>query len=574
MPSVNRYYSSTAIDTTLKFAITDPDATSFEVNSTAGFPTSYPYTLALGYDLSNEELVTIIGASGTILTVGLTVAGGPSVAGRGVDGTNNQTHVAAEAVKHVISARDMTEAQAHIAAEAGAHGITGSFVGTTDAQALTNKTITGGTVNATTLQQGGIQAVTTTGTQTLTNKTLTSPAINTPTIDAPTITGTITGAVITSANIVDGTITGSDIASGTITSTNIADGTIVNADINASAAIATTKISGTAVTLAGTETLTNKTISDLNLNALTSTSVPLVITNAQPAPQALTDASVSGAVATYTLASAPTFSPGDRVKISVELTWVGTVGNVYNPFNFDNVMVSTVSGNTFTVSYNVAPPSGSGIFVSGSVQKISPTNTIAIRNSVGTLLNAMDSQGQWTSDTYVNAGNISASASTGATTITTGTGRTLNLMLNNASSTVSQLGFAFYGTTQANWSQTTTLNFTSNGALISTGYNYGTVTKSNSSTAVTSSGVTNGSGILLLQSDTLVAFYGYVLYNRRYDITAIGNSTTTRYTGTFNSDVAGINGIATNLVYLNSSGFTTGINGSASLTAKGIRYGA
>lgn len=178
MPAVNRYYSSVAVDTTLKFAITDPDATSLEVNSTAGFPTSYPYTLALGYDLSNEELVTIIGASGNILTVGVTVAGGASAAGRGVDGTNNQTHAAGEAVKHVISARDMTEAQAHIAAEAGAHGITGSFVGTTDTQTLTNKTITGGTVNPTTLQQGGVPAVTTTGTQTLTNKTLTSPKVN------------------------------------------------------------------------------------------------------------------------------------------------------------------------------------------------------------------------------------------------------------------------------------------------------------------------------------------------------------------------------------------------------------
>ena len=45
--------------------------------------------------------------------------------------------------------------------------------------------------------------------------------------------------------------------SGTITSTMIADGTIVNADINASAAIDKTKISGTAVTLSDSATVTN-----------------------------------------------------------------------------------------------------------------------------------------------------------------------------------------------------------------------------------------------------------------------------------------------------------------------------
>jgi hypothetical protein len=180
MPAVNRYYSSVAVDTTLSFSISSTDL-SLVVGSTAGFPTSYPYTLAIGYDLNNEELVTIVGASGTTLTIGTTVAGGANIAGRGVDGTNDQAHVAGEAVKHVISARDMTEAQAHIAAESGAHGVTGAIVGTTDLQTLSSKTLA-----------------------------------------SPTITGTITGAVVTSANIVDGTI--------------------VNADINASAAIADTKL--------------------------------------------------------------------------------------------------------------------------------------------------------------------------------------------------------------------------------------------------------------------------------------------------------------------------------------------
>jgi len=280
MPAVNRYYSSVAVDTTLSFSITSSDLT-LVVGSTAGFPTSYPYTLAVGYDLSNEELVTIVGASGSTLTVGTTVAGGANIAGRGVDGTNDQAHAAGEPVKHVISARDMAEAQAHIAAEADIHGLAvagpagasgGTVVGTTASQTLTNKTITGGTVNATTLQKGGLPVVTTTGVQELTDKTLTSPIIA-----SPTISGTITGSVVTSANIVDGTITGtdiatgtitstnildgtvtgSDIASGTITSTNIADGTIVNADISASAAIAASKLSGV-VTPTSSDILTNK----------------------------------------------------------------------------------------------------------------------------------------------------------------------------------------------------------------------------------------------------------------------------------------------------------------------------
>lgn len=89
-----------------------------------------------------------------------------------------------------------------------------------------------------------------------------------------------TGAV-TSNKILDGTIVNADINasaeiaktkisgtaitaadSGTVTSTMIADGTILNADINASAEIAKTKIAGTAVTLADTGTVTSTMLLD------------------------------------------------------------------------------------------------------------------------------------------------------------------------------------------------------------------------------------------------------------------------------------------------------------------------
>lgn len=133
--TVNRYYSSTAVATTLTAGVSD-SATTLPVGVTTGFPGSFPYTLILEKDTANEEVVTVTSAAGLNLTVT-----------RGADGTTAVAHALGATVEHGVSARDYREPQEHIAASSGVHGISGAVVGDTDTQTLTGKTLTTPTVN-------------------------------------------------------------------------------------------------------------------------------------------------------------------------------------------------------------------------------------------------------------------------------------------------------------------------------------------------------------------------------------------------------------------------------------------
>jgi hypothetical protein len=127
---MSRYYSNTAVETTLSAGITS-SATTIQVAATTGFPASVPFTLALDAGASGEELVSVTAVAGTTLTVT-----------RGFDNTTAVAHSAGAVIRHVHSAIDFKNSRDHEAATA-AHGATGAVVGTTNTQTLSNKTISG-----------------------------------------------------------------------------------------------------------------------------------------------------------------------------------------------------------------------------------------------------------------------------------------------------------------------------------------------------------------------------------------------------------------------------------------------
>ena len=131
-----RYYSSTAVTTTLSSTISASDS-QINVASSSGFPSSYPYTLILEKDSANEEIVTVTGVVGSALNVT-----------RGVDGTSARSHTAGTSVEHGVSALDFTDFRSHQAGAANVHdiGSTASVVGTDTTQTLTNKTLTSTTL--------------------------------------------------------------------------------------------------------------------------------------------------------------------------------------------------------------------------------------------------------------------------------------------------------------------------------------------------------------------------------------------------------------------------------------------
>lgn len=107
------YYSDSAVVTQLALGMSSA-GTTMVVDSTDGFPASFPFYLVISQGDADMETIEVSSAVGPTLTVV-----------RGVSGSAGIAHDAGAAVKHVAPAEHFNAASAHEAATANIHGVVG-----------------------------------------------------------------------------------------------------------------------------------------------------------------------------------------------------------------------------------------------------------------------------------------------------------------------------------------------------------------------------------------------------------------------------------------------------------------
>jgi len=126
--------------TTAALTITCDDLTNYPTGANG------PFFVVVDRGQVTEEKILCASRTGNVLTVYDTGL----VNGRGADQTTVAPHLVGAELEHIFTATDADEANSHVNSASNVHSVTGSVVGTTDTQTLTNKTLTDVTIDGAT----------------------------------------------------------------------------------------------------------------------------------------------------------------------------------------------------------------------------------------------------------------------------------------------------------------------------------------------------------------------------------------------------------------------------------------
>lgn len=411
-----RYYASTAKQASLSTGI-DSTVLSITLDLVTGFPSNYPYTLVIDPDTNKEELIKVTASGGgTTLTVT-----------RGEDSTSNVAHSAGATVRHVVSGQDFNEFSAHIGSaatptKAGVHGVTGDVVGTSDAQTLTSKILSGAVIAT-----GGIQFEGATDDGFETTLTVTDPTAD-RTITLPNATGTVTldgvASTLTSKTITSGTL-GSDLAAGTYKITGLGTPS-ANTDA-ATKAYVDSQIAATIDSAPAALDTLNELAAALNDDASFSTTVATSIgTKVAKAGDSMTGALSMGSNKITDLAT-PTASTDATNKSYIDTLFGSTTSAATSASSAaTSASSASTSASSALTSATSAATSATSAATSATSAATSATSAASSYSSVigltgSGLVRDMGSivDADTTSTTYINIATIAASAQTSATSAAT-----------------------------------------------------------------------------------------------------------------------------------------------------------
>ena len=371
MPTIARYYSSTAAKTTLSQAIDASTAsTSLSLAAASGLPSQYPFTLILEKDTANEEIVTVTALVGTAYTVT-----------RGVDGTSSKAHSVGAIVEHGVSALDFSDFRTH---EAGtsAHGVTGDIVGTG-------------------------------GAQTLASKTLTSPTVNTPTIAGATISGTFTStATITGGTYSTATL-GSDLSAGGFKITNLATPTSSSDAVRkdfADAQVAAAATSATSASNSATAAATSATSAANSANAAAA-SVATIASYATAAATSASSALTSQTAAASSATAAATSAASALASQSAAATSATSASN--------SATAAATSASSALTSQTAAATSATSAAASATAAATSATSAANSATTAAASVAAIQTSATSAANSATAAATSASSAATSASSALT-----------------------------------------------------------------------------------------------------------------------------------------------------------